>query len=156
GGRASAPLARERMSRVLVLDLDPAGYARHALHGEDRVWVEKNCYIDIWIELVHALGLEPLAMLGFCAAVDFEGDQFTFFKPVHDELRELYGLDVQELNVWRPLVEHAVAHVGEGKFISTEADAFFLPDTAGTDYRRQHTKTTIVINDIDVPRKRLG
>ena len=50
-------------------------------------WVEKNCYVDVWIELLHALGLEPLAMLAFTVAVDFEGDQWTFFKPSHDDLR---------------------------------------------------------------------
>jgi Domain of unknown function (DUF1839) len=145
------------VTRVAVLPrLDPAAYERHPLHGADRAWVEKNCYVDIWIELVHALGLEPTAVLPFVLALDFEGDQWTFFKPPHDELRELYGLDVQELNVWRPLAEHCEVHLGEGKLISTEADAFFLPDTAGTDYQRQHTKTTIVVNDFDPERRRLG
>ncbi|HEV3031040.1 MAG TPA: DUF1839 family protein [Polyangia bacterium] len=145
------------MSRVVVLPaLEAAGYRRHALHADERVWVEKNCYIDICIEVVHALGLEPLAMLPFVAAIDFEGDQWTFFKPPHDELRELYGLDFQELNVWRPLADHAQEHLAGGKLISTEADAFYLPDTAGTDYQRQHTKTTIVIQDFDLERRRLG
>ena len=145
------------MNRVVVLPhLDPSAYQRHVLHADDRIWVEKNCYVDIWIEVVHALGLEPMAMLPFVAAVDFEGDQWTFFKPPHDELRDLYGLDVQELNVWRPLAEHAVQHLGDGKLISSEADAFYLPDTAGTDYQRQHTKTTIVIQELDLERKRLG
>jgi hypothetical protein len=136
--------------------LDAANYQRHSLHAEDRVWVEKNCYIDICIEVVHALGLEPLAMLGFVAAIDFEGDQWTFFKPPHDELRELYALDFQELNVWRPLSAHVLEHLAGGKLISTEADAFWLPDTAGTDYQRQHTKTTIVIQDFDAEKRRLG
>jgi hypothetical protein len=145
------------VSRVVVLPaLDAAKYERHALHAEDRVWVEKNCYIDICIELVHALGLEPLAMLGFVTAIDFEGDQWTFFKPPHDELRELYALDFQELNVWRPLTAHVLEHLAGGKLISTEADAFWLPDTAGTDYQRQHTKTTIVIQDFDPEARRLG
>jgi hypothetical protein len=145
------------VSRVVVLpELDAAAYARHALHADDRVWVEKNCYVDIWIELVHALKLDPVAMLPFVLALDFEGDQWTFFKPPHDELRELYGLDVQELNVWRPLAAHAQEYLGAGKLISTEADAFYLPDTAGTDYKRQHTKTTIVIQDFDLERRRLG
>ncbi|HVR02759.1 MAG TPA: DUF1839 family protein [Polyangia bacterium] len=145
------------MSRVVVLPtLEAAGYRRHALHADERVWVEKNCYIDICIEVVHALGLEPLAMLPFVAAIDFEGDQWTFFKPPHDELRELYGLDFQELNVWRPLADHAQEHLAAGKLISTEADAFYLPDTAGTDYQRQHTKTTIVIQDFDLEHRRLG
>lgn len=143
--------------KVAVLpDLDPATYQRHPLHGEDRAWVEKNCYIDVWIELLHALGLDPMAMLPVTLALDFEGDQWTFFKPSHAELWDLYGLDVQELNVWRPLLDHALTHLGEGKFISTEADAFWLPDTQGTDYRTQHTKTTIILQSIDVEAGRLG
>jgi hypothetical protein len=134
----------------------PSSYQRHPLHAEERSWVEKNCYVDIFIELVHSVGCEPTAMLPFVLAIDFEGDQWTFFKPSHDEVRKLYGLDVQEMNVWRPLVEHAVEHLSSGKVVSTEADAFWLPDTQGTDYRRQHTKTTIMINDLDVGGRRLG
>ena len=136
--------------------LDPATYGASALHADDRVWVEKNCYADVFIEVVHALGLEPRAMLPFVLAVDFEDDQWTFFKPPHGDLWDLYGLDVQELNVFRPLLEHVEQHVAGGKLISTEADAFYLPDTAGTDYRRAHTKTTIVINEIDAEGRRLG
>jgi hypothetical protein len=63
---------------------------------------------------------------------------------------------VQELNVWRPLLEHALEHLAAGKLISTEADAFWLPDTSGTDYRRQHTKSTIVLNDLDLGNRTLG
>jgi hypothetical protein len=145
------------VSRVVAFPaLDAASYQRHALHAEDRVWVEKNCYIDICIEVVHALGCDPMAMLPFVLAIDFEGDQWTFFKPPHDELRDLYGIDFQELNVWRPLASHVEEHVARGKLVSTEADAFFLPDTAGTDYQRQHTKTTIVIQDFDLDARRLG
>jgi hypothetical protein len=145
------------VSRVAVLPaLDATAYRRHALHADGRVWLEKNCYIDICIEVVHALGLEPLAMLPFVVAIDFEGDQWTFFKPPHDELRELYGLDIQELNVWRPLSAHVLEHLAGGKLVSTEADAFYLPDTTGTDYQRQHTKTTIVIQDFDLEERRLG
>lgn len=147
---------RGALTRATALPgLDPATYARHALHGEDAVWPEKNCYIDLWIELVHALGGDPHAMLGVCLPIDFEGDQWTFFKPSHDELRSLYGIDVQELTVWRPLAEHAIEHLSAGKLISVEADAFWLPDTAGTDYRSKHTKTTIVLADIDLAARRL-
>lgn len=142
-----------------MIDLLPAitpgaAYPRHGLHMEGRVWVEKNCYVDVWIELVHALGLEPLAMMPFTLTVDFEDDQWTFFKPPHGELRELYGIDVQELNVWRPLLDHAIEHLRAGKLISTEADSFWLPDTAGTDYRQAHGKTTIVLSAIDVDGRR--
>ena len=139
-----------------IKGLDANTYRRDALHAESCAWVEKNCYVDIWIEVVHALGLETRAMLPFVAAIDFEGDQWTFFKPPHNELRDLYGIDVQELNCWRPLSEHATEHLSAGKLISTEADAFWLPDTSGTDYQRQHTKSTIVLNDLDLEKRRLG
>ena len=139
-----------------VLPLDAGAYQRHSLHADDRVWVEKNCYVDIWIETIHAAGCEPMAMLPFVVAIDFEGDQWTFFKPKHDELWDLYGIDVEELNCWRPLLDHAHEHLGAGKLISTEADAWWLPDTSGTDYRRQHTKSTIVLNELDAAARRLG
>lgn len=143
-------------AQKVIPALRAAGYVRHTLHAEDRLWVEKNCYVDVVIELVHALGLEPLAALGSCATIDFEGDNFTFYKPDHEDLRRLYGIDFQEMNVWRPLLEHVQEHLGAGKFISTEANSFWLPDTSGTDYRRNHVKTTIIIADVDADAKHLG
>lgn len=142
--------------RVKSIPIDAKTYERHSLHAESATWVEKNCYVDVWIELVHALGCEPLAMLPFTAAIDFEGDQWTFFKPKHEELFELYGIDVQELNLWRSLADHVQVHVGAGKMVAVEADAFNLPDTAGTDYQAQHTKSTIIISDFDLEKRHLG
>ncbi len=144
------------MRHAAIPNLDAGAYPRHALHGEHCAWVEKNCYVDIWIEIIHSLGLEPSAMLPFTACIDFEGDQWTFFKPPHGDLRDLYGIDVQEMNIWRPLLEHVQEHLSAGKIICLESDAFWLPDTSGTDYRRQHTKTTIGLADIDVDNQRLG
>ncbi len=128
----------------------------HALHATDRIWPETNCYVDVWIELLHAQQLVPEACLGCTLAVDFQGDQWTFFKPPLSELRSLYGIDVQELTLWRPLLAHALEHLGAGHWISVEADAWFLPDTSATDYRRAHTKTTIVLDDVDTAARRLG
>ena len=54
------------------------------------------------------------------------------FDLAHAELRELFGLDVQEMTVWRPLLDHVVEQLAAGKLVSTEADSFWLPDTAGT------------------------
>lgn len=135
--------------------VDVHSWQVHGLHGAATDWAEKNCYADVWIEILHALRLEPLAMLGFSIAVDFEGDQWTFFKPPHAALRSLYGIDVQELTVWRPLLDHVQEHLAAGKLICTEADAFWLPDTAGTDYRSKHTKTTIVAVEVDEAARRL-
>lgn len=146
-----------RVARHRVLHgLDAANHRPHPLHDADRIWVEKNCYADLWIELLHAQGLEPLACLSFVVALDFEGDQWTFFKPPIADLRTLYGIDVQELTVWRPLLDHAAEHLGAGKLLSVEVDAFWLPDTAATDYRQAHAKTTIALNDLDLSARHLG
>lgn len=143
--------------RTHVIDLDAAAYPRHALHGDDAAWLEKNCYADVWIEALHALGAEPFAMLPFTLGLDWEGDQWTFFKPPHAELAQLYGIEVHELNIWRgSLLGHAQAQVAQGRLVFAEVDAWWLPDTAGTDYRHQHTKSTIVINALDVEGRRLG
>lgn len=133
-----------------------AGHVRHSLHGEAAVWQEKNCYADLWIELIHALGADPHAAMACVFAIDFEDDQWTFFKPSHAELWDLYGIDVQELTVWRPMAEHAVEHLSAGKLLSIEVDAFWLPDTAGTDYQTKHSKTTIALVDIDLDTRRLA
>ncbi len=144
------------MNVAAIRAIDPARYTPHTLHRCERAFPESNCYIDVWLEVLHALELEPLACAPFTLAADFEGDQWTFFKPPHGELARLYGIEVHELTVWRPLADHAVEQLGQGKIVLTEADSFFLPDTAGTDYRRNHVKTTIALQEIDVAARRLG
>ncbi len=136
--------------------LDPKSYVPHDLHRSERAWTESNCYIDVWVEAIHALGLDPCACLPHVLPIDFDGDQWTFFKPSHDDLWTLYGLEVHELNVWKPLVEVAREQLAGGKLVLSEVDAYFLPDTAGTDYRKQHTKTTIGMQDLDVEGRVLG
>ena len=32
----------------------------HALHAPERNWPETNCYVDVWVELLHDLGLDPV------------------------------------------------------------------------------------------------
>ncbi len=139
-----------------VLALDPATYRRHAVHGEGRVWAETNCYVDLWVELLHAWGFDPVAALPFTLALDFEGDQWTFFKFPHADLYQLYGLDVQELAIWRPLAAHVEEQVGRGRPVLVELDSYYLPDTAGTAYRREHVKTTVAAVAIDLAGRRLG
>ena len=136
--------------------LDPARHTRHELHDLDRDWPETNCYVDLWIEVLHAAGLDPHAMLPFVFAIDVEGDQWTFVKPPLADLDRLYGIDVIELNVWRALEAHLDDQVARGRLPIVEVDAFHLPDTAGTTYHRVHGKTSIAIHIIDLERRRLG
>ena len=59
GVAAPAPAARLRE------------HAPHALHQGERVWQETNCYVDLWIELLHGFGFDPRAPLAFnCATWD--------------------------------------------------------------------------------------
>lgn len=139
-----------------VLALDPRAYRRHLIHGEGRTWAETNCYMDVWIELLHALGHEPIAALPCTVAIDFEGDQWTFFKIPLLDLYDLYGLDVQELAIWRSLAAHIEEQVARGRPVLVELDSHFLPDTAGASYKRAHVKTTVAVVEIDVARNHLG
>jgi hypothetical protein len=139
-----------------VFPADPESYQRHLIHTQERDWAETNCYVDVLIEMLHGWGFEPLAALPFTVAIDFEGDQWTFFKFPHADLRELFGLDIQELAVWRPLVSHVEEQVGLGRPVLVELDSYYLPDTAGTAYQREHVKSTVAVIDIDVAGQRLG
>jgi len=127
----------------------------HPLHGSDRVWTETNCYIDLWIEILHALGLPPEAALGFAAAQDFEGDQFTFTKFPLEDLETLYGLKATELAIYESVEQHVLRQMARGRMCLVEVDSFFLPDTAGTSYRFEHGKTTIAANRLDPQARRL-
>ncbi len=139
------------------MDDTPArtAFAAHPLHGQDRAWPETNCYVDLWIELLHTRGLAPEAMLGFTVRQDFEGDQFTFFKPSMADIEALYGLRLDELAIYDGLEGHALIQAAKGNVVLVEVDAIFLPDTAGTTYGREHSKTTIGILAIDPTERRL-
>lgn len=139
-----------------LLALDPQSYSRHRLHAQERDWAETNCYTDLWIELLHAMGYEPMAALPFTLTIDFEGDQWSFFKFPISDLLELYSLEVQEHMVWRPLPGHIEEQLMLGRPVLVELDSFYLPDTAGSAYQLEHVKTTVAINEIDVQNQRLG
>ena len=134
---------------AVFASLAPHGYAPHALHAGTRDWPETNCYVDVWIEVLHALGRDPTAALGFTVTQDFEGDHFTFSKMPLEDLRELYGLEVAELALYDTLEAHVAEQTARGRMVLLEVDSFGLPDTRGVSYRLEHTKTTIAINRID-------
>lgn len=132
-----------------LLPGDPLAYRRHAMHSGDRHWPQTNCYADLWIEILHALGAEPAAAFGFTIAQDFEGDQFTFFKPPLDDLDALYGLQVTELALYDELIGHLEQQIARGRLVLIELDSFYMPDTQGVSYRASHGKTTIAVNRLD-------
>ncbi|MGA3399841.1 MAG: DUF1839 family protein [Acetobacteraceae bacterium] len=109
-------------------------------------WPITNCYVDAWMLVLRAWGLDPLAGLGVTVAQDYEGDQFTFFKYLHEDLENLYGVIVGELSIWHALEAQIATQVGLGRVVLVEVDGYYLPDTRATSYRTQHTKTTIAVD----------
>ncbi len=141
---------------VRLLPIDAATYVRHPLHAPDRDWPETNCYVDLWIEVLHALGHDPVAGLAFTLGAGFDGDQWEFFKYPAEDVWALYGIQVREINVWRSIEEHIGLHLALGHLLTVEVDSWFLPDTAGVSYRLDHQKTTIVPQHLDTVGRRLG
>jgi hypothetical protein len=127
----------------------------HRLHDGGRTWTQTNCYVDLWLELLHMLGFDAEASTGFTLSSEFEGTQWTFLKPPPEDLRFLYGLDVGELNIWRPVRQHVAEQMALGALVTVEVDAYYLPDTVGDAYHRDHVKTTIVPLSIDVAAQRV-
>ena len=125
--------------------LDPGdATARHPIHGEDRVWAETNCYVDLWIELLHALGLRPLAALPFTLAHRLRG------RPV-DVLQVSARRPVRALRPGRPgagdLAAAGRARRGAGRAragrCSSSSTRSTCPTPPGTAYQRAHVKTTV-------------
>jgi hypothetical protein len=146
GGRALGAVGL-----TALFGADPASYVPHAVHqaSSERVYLETNCYTDVIVELLHARGDEALGALGSIVRLDFEGDQWSFFKPDPTDLLLLYGIDVHEMQPWRALPEQISQQLGAGRTLTVELDAWWLPDTAATSYRSEHVKTTVIAEAID-------
>ncbi|MBV9818583.1 MAG: DUF1839 family protein [Solirubrobacterales bacterium] len=145
----------ERPALRSLTGSDPATYAQHPLHAAAPAYPETNCYTDIIIELLHAAGHEPLAMLGHLVRMDFEGDQWTFFKPPPEDLERLFAVDIHEMQPYRPLPAMIAEQLEVGRTIIVELDSFHLPDTASTSYRTEHVKSSVAADAIDHDGERL-
>jgi len=93
--------------------------------------------------------------MGCTMRMDFEGDQWTFLKPPPEDLERLFGIDVHEMQPYRPLPEQIAAQLARGRTLIVELDSFYLPDTAATSYRSEHVKSSIVAEAIDPGGERL-
>ncbi len=134
---------------------DPAHYLPHRLHQSERTYAETNCYTDVLIELLHARGDDPLSVLGCTIRMDFEGDQWTFFKPHNADLEVLLGVDIHEMQLYRSIETHVVEQLAQGRTMIVELDSWYLPDTAASSYRTEHVKTSVAVEAIDPDQQRL-
>ena len=87
--------------------------------------------------------------------MEFEGDQFTFFKYPHEDLERLYGVIVHEISCYDTLERHTIEQLKRGRVVLAEVDGWYLPDTRATSYRMVHVKTTIGAIEIDPAERRL-
>ncbi len=142
------------MSAVLD-NLRPETFEQHSLHSSDSVWPNTNCYLDVWIEVLSSLGLDPVPALASAISADFIGDQWEFLKVRLEDLETLYGIRVGEYDTWRPILEHVEFQRRAGNLTIIEVDSFYLPDTRGVSYQLQHTKSSIVPVIVDPERETL-
>jgi hypothetical protein len=139
---------------VSLFGADPATYRPHAIHGADRTYIETNCFTDIISELLHARGDEPVASFGSFVRMDFENDQWTFFKPLAVDMERLYGLDIHEIQPYRSIPAQVAEQIALGRTMTIELDGWYLPDTAATSYRTGHVKTGVIAEGIDLTGER--
>src|SRR5271169_4095915 len=125
---------------ALQISASPRGYQSHFSHAGERIWPETNCYLDLWIETPHALGLDPAPAFACALSADHYGLQWTFLKQQPEDLRRLYGLEVTEEIVWLPLLERVESGPPRGVLNTVEVDSRWLPDTVGTAYHADHVK----------------
>jgi hypothetical protein len=137
----------------LVITANPADYQPHFTHSSERIWQETNCYLDLWIEILNSLGLNPVPTFGCLLAADHDGFNWSFAKQQPEDLRRLYGLEVGEENAWLPILELVESGPARGVLHTVEVDSWWLPDTAGTAYRNEHVKTTITPTRVDLDGK---
>jgi uncharacterized protein DUF1839 len=139
---------------VSLFGHDPATYQPHFIHTGERTYIETNCFTDIISELLHARGDEPVASFGSFVRMDFENDQWTFFKPLAVDMELLYGLDIHEIQPYRSIPHQVEEQLRLGRTMTIELDGWYLPDTAATSYRTGHVKTGVIAEAIDLPGER--
>lgn len=121
----------------------------HPWHQGERVWSATNSNLDAWIELLHALDLDPAPVVMPALCADFHGDHWTLTTVSTADLWACYGIVVEELFVWRPLLAHVIEQLDRGNAVLVEVDAFHLPDMMGSSYHREHSKSLIAITGYD-------
>ena len=67
-----------------------------------------------------------------------------------EDLESLFGVDIHEMQPYRPLPEQIAEQLHAGRTIIVELDSWYLPDTASTSYRSEHVKSSIAADAIDV------
>ena len=139
GGRATSSRC-SRYDETDPPDRSP-DVLRHPIHGEDRIWVgdELLCRSSGSSCCTRWASIPWRRCPSRSASTSRATSGRSSSSPLAD-LYDLYGLEVQELAIWRPLADHVEEQVPWAAGRWWKLDSFFLPDTAGTAYRNAHVK----------------
>ena len=128
----------------------PTEYQSHPLHADERAFAETNCYADIVIELLHARGDEPTR------GARTRGSHRLRRRPVdvlqaaiRTTSRRCSGSTSTKCSRTGPLPEQIAEQIADGRTLIVELDSWYLPDTHATAYRREHVKSSAVMEAID-------
>jgi hypothetical protein len=139
-----------------ILGLSEASWAPRPLHAPDRIWLETNCYIDVWAELLPALGHPVEARARLHRAPGLRRRSLSPSSSSRSkDLEALFGLAVQELAIYDTVESHTLGQLRRGRPVLIEVDSFWLPD-AGPSYRKGHVKTTVAAIALDPANRRFG
>ena len=92
---------------------------------------------------------------GSTVRLDFEGDQWTFFKPDPRDLERCSASTSTRCSRTDRCPTRSPSCSAAGRTMTVELDAWFLPDTAATSYRAEHVKTPVIPEAIDPDGERL-
>ena len=68
-----------------------------------------------------------MASFGSFVRMDFENDQWTFFKPRPVDMELLYGLDIHEIQPYRSIPHQVAEQLALGRTMTIELDALVPP-----------------------------
>ena len=75
GANGSVRTSAIAESSNLTIFAKTVDYRPGTLHDASRIWLETNCYADLWAELLHALQLDPVP--AFACALSTPCTRFT-------------------------------------------------------------------------------
>ena len=97
-----------------LIEISPDGYEPHTIHSGERTWTETNCYLDLWVEVLHSLGLDPVPAAACAFGARFDGSLWTFLSFTPEELCGPESPGLYRLRVACPEVDVSAGEPTDG------------------------------------------
>ena len=152
---ARAPMSAATSGAGQPVRPRPGDVPAARLHAGERAYPETNCYADVSSSCCTPAATSRSRPWARTVRLDFEGDQWTFFKPRPEDLERSSASTSTRCSRTGRCRTQIAEQLGDGRTMTVELDAWFLPDTAATSYRTEHVKTTVIAEAIDLAGERL-